>query len=297
MPTQPAKETHQKVALVTGASSGIGFAITEQLALHGYKVYACARRIDLIKPLVEQFSSEKVVAVNLDISQPSEIVALKERLTTELSEGKLDILYNNAGQSCTFAALDVTDEAMEQCFKVNVFGHINMCRELSQFLINAQGTILFTGSIAGFMQFPFGSVYSASKAAIHSFAHVLHLEMKPFGVRVINVVTGGVDTDIGDKRPLPDSSVFNFPEGKEAFLYRQTMVKQHHPMSPEEYAKKVMTDILSKNDPVDVYRGSMATIMHYVNMVAPYWLLEWGIYRRFKFGNLIKVLKTKLKRD
>lgn len=281
-----------RVAVVTGASSGIGYEVTKELASKGFKVYACARRTAPIEPLVGTFG-DLVVAHHLDIADINEVKKFKDFLGEELPEGKLDILYNNAGQSCTFPALDVSNDVMEQCFKVNVFGHVNMTRELSTYLINGKGTVIFTGSIAGFTALPFGSIYSATKAAIHEYARVLHLEMKPFGVRVINAVTGGVHTDIADKRDLPEDSIYRFPEGLEAFRTRQTMARDNHPMPADVYAKKVVSDLLSTRDPVDIYRGKMATFLSYVNIFVPYCVLEWIFAKKFKLDKVAVALKKK----
>ena len=288
-------DARRKVAIVTGASSGIGYAVTRELAKHNYQVYACARRLEPIEPLVSQFSSSLVKPYKLDISDPEQIVQFKGFLKENLPDGKLDLLYNNAGQSCTFPALDVTNDTMEQAFKVNVFGHINMCRELSQFIINAKGTIVFTGSAAGIVTFPFGSVYSATKAAIHAYARGLHLEMKPFGVRVINVITGAVATNIADKRPLPDTSLFNFKEAQEAVKERQEIAKRNHPVSADEYARQIVNDIVSQKDPVDVYRGTLSTFLRLVSLLVPYWLLEWGMIRKFHLQKPFAVLEKKYK--
>ncbi|CAI4064446.1 acylglycerone-phosphate reductase SKDI_09G0460 [Saccharomyces kudriavzevii IFO 1802] len=289
------KSQRKKIAVVTGASAGIGCEITKELARNGYMVYACARRLEPMEQLTFQFGSDSVKPYKLDISKPEEIVTFAGFLRTTLPDGKLDLLYNNAGQSCTFAAMDATDAVIEQCFKVNVFGHVNMCRELSQFLVNSRGTIVFTGSLAGVVSFPFGSIYSASKAAIHQYARGLHLEMKPFGVRVINAITGGVATDIADKRPLPENSIYNFPEGRDAFNSRKTMAKDNKPMPAEAYAKQLVQDILSSRDPVDVYRGTFATIMRFVMILVPYWLLEKGLSRKFKLDKVNSALKLKQK--
>lgn len=283
----------KKIAIVTGASSGIGYSVTKELAKHNYIIYACARRLEPIEPLVKEFSETIIKPYKLDISNLEEIIAFKEYLAEDLPGQKLDLLYNNAGQSCTFPALDVSDANMQQCFQVNVFGHVNMCRELSKYLINAKGTIVFTGSCAGIISFPFGSIYSATKAAIHAYARGLHLEMKPFGVRVINAVTGGVDTNISDTRALPENSVYKFPEGQESFEGRQRMAKNHHPMSADVYAKKMVGDILSSRDPVDVYRGTMATFLGFVALFVPYCILEFGLIQKFHLTKVFKVLKEK----
>ncbi|CCK70442.1 acylglycerone-phosphate reductase KNAG_0E01800 [Huiozyma naganishii CBS 8797] len=287
-----------KSAVVTGASSGIGYALTVELAKHGYEVYACARRLTDLEKLAEKHSDLKIHPYKLDITQPNEVKKFGDYLQSVLitnaeSEPKLDLLYNNAGQSCTFPALDVTNDVLEQCFKVNVFGHINMCRELSKYVINAKGTIVFTGSIAGIVTFPFGSIYSSTKAAIHSYARGLHLEMEPFGVRVINAITGGVATDIADTRPLPESSIFNFKEGKEAFACRQKMAANNKPVSAEIYAAQIVEIIQSSRDPVDVYRGTMSSVMYWVSILVPFWLLEFVLAKKFKLDKAFAILKEK----
>jgi len=281
--------TRQKTALVTGASSGIGYAISKELAQQGYKVYAVARRIEPMESL-KQYG---IIPFQMDVTSIESVQRGKEYLIKHLKDGKLDVLYNNAGQSCTFPALDVSDSQVEQCFQVNVFGCIRLTRELAFLVIKAKGTILFTGSLAGIAPFPFASVYSASKSAIHSFARVLHLEMKPFGVRVINVVTGGVHTNIADTRSLPEDSVFNFPEGIEAFKGRQEMAKRNTPMEPEIYAKKVVKDILNQNDPIDVYRGTYSKLVPFFIGWFPGWIVELVFIKRFKLNKVFDALRGK----
>lgn len=288
-----------KVAIVSGGSSGIGKAVSIELCHKGYKVYAVARTLQGIDHIKKDYPGLEIIPYELDITSAEDIKKFKEFLMGDLpknSEGKpkLDVLYNNAGQSCTFPALDVTPEVMEKCFQVNVFGHINMSRELSEFVINGKGTILFTGSLAGVISFPFGSIYSATKAAIHAYARGLHLELQPFGVRVINVITGGVATNISDNRPLPGGSIYDFKEGREAFEYRQNMVKYNVPMSAEEYAKQITDLIIDRSkDPVDVYRGSQAWLVGWIAFLVPYCVLEWGLRKKFKLVKVFQALKNK----
>lgn len=271
------------IAVVTGASSGIGYSLTDELAANGFIVYACARRLEPINDLKDRHGPEKIKPYQIDISNNEEIVTFRQFLESELQNGKVDLLYNNAGQACSFATLDVTDRIMEDCFKVNVFGHINITRELSKLIINAKGTIVFTGSIAGIVSFPFMTTYSATKAAIHQYARGLHLEMKPFEVRVINAITGGVETAIAEKRPMPSNSLFNFPEGLEAFKARSKKVQK---MSSSQYAKQMVKVIMNSNDPVDVYKGSFAMIARVLALFVPMWVLNKLLY---KFNKLDKV--------
>ena len=276
------------VAVVTGASSGIGYSVTNELARRGYVVYACARRVDRIDPLVLKHGSDKVKSIKLDISQYDEIKQFKVFLQRELIDGKLDLLYNNAGQSCSLAALDVTDEILEKCFSVNVFGHVNMTRELSPMLIEAQGTVVFTGSVTGLVSVPFVTIYSATKAAIHQYARGLHLEMRPFGVRVINAITGGVGTEINQVKQFPDSAVQHFTEEIRSFQSKNDAVPM---MSSDVYAKQMVNVITGSSDPVDVYKGNFATVLKLVGLVVPMWLLQWVLYRGFNLNKAEKAIQ------
>lgn len=281
--------TRQKTALVTGASSGIGYAVSKELALKGYKVFAVARRTEPMESL-KQYG---VIPKSLDVTSQESVQLFKKYLLETLEDGKLDILYNNAGQSCTLPAIDVTDDQVEQVFQVNVFACIRLTREFSPFVIKAKGTILFTGSLAGVAQFPFGSVYSATKGAIHQYARVLHLEMKPLGVRVINVITGGVNTNIADTRKIPENSLYNTPEGAESFEMRQRLAKENTPMEASVYAKSIVKDIQSSRDPIDVYRGTYSTMVPFLIRWFPGWFVELVFIRRFKLGRMFDSMKKK----
>ncbi|AET40155.1 acylglycerone-phosphate reductase Ecym_5400 [Eremothecium cymbalariae DBVPG len=274
--------TETKYAVVTGASSGIGYAITDELAGKGYVVYAASRRTAPLEPLEQKYGIEKVIGVKLDVSEPDEIKAFRERLEKSLPDGKLHLLFNNAGQGCVVAATDVTNDQIEQCFKVNVFGSMNMTKELATLVINAKGVIIFTGSMAGVVATPFSSVYASTKAAIHQYAHVLHLEMRPLGVKVINAITGFVGTNISNsKNSIPEDSLFATPEGIKLLEERRNMVKNNNPMPANIYAQKLVKDALSSADPVDVYRGTSASIFLWITRLFPVKLIEYGMYKKF----------------
>lgn len=267
----------KKYALVTGASSGIGFYTAKELASRGITVFACARRLEPMEPLKEL----GITILRCDVTSPDDVKQLKD--TISHTTNKLDILYNNAGASCTFPAIDVPDSAAAQAFEVNVLAPIRVTREFSKLVINAKGIIVFTGSIAGICPFPFASVYAATKAAIHQYAQVLHLEMKLFDVKVLNLITGGVLTNIADTRPLPEGSLFDIPEGQESMVARRRMAAENHPQDPKVYAKNVVNDILKASPYViDVYRGSGATIVPTIVNWVPRLIWEYGVYFKFK---------------
>lgn len=284
----------KKSVLVTGASSGIGYATAIEFAKRGYIVFAGARRLG---PM-EDLKGYGVDTIQLDVSSLDSVRKAKTYIS-EKTGGYLDCLYNNAGQSCTFAATDVTDDMIKQCYEVNVFGCMRTVREFVPLLINAKGTIGFTGSVSGVVPFPFSSVYSSSKAAIHQYSAVLRLEMKPFGVKVIDFVTGGVKTNIADLRSLPENSLYNVPGINEAFLERQELAKRNKPMDADVYAKQVVDDFehLSLNGSLFLCRGGKSVFLGYLLCWCPRFIVEWALVRKFKLAAVFALLKKKYSKE
>ncbi|VEU22018.1 DEKNAAC103030 [Brettanomyces naardenensis] len=277
-----AQKTSQKTALVTGCSSGIGYCVAKELAKRGWKVFACARRLQPMQSLVEEYP-DRIEIFSMDVSSVDSIEKGYQFVVSHLEDDKLDLLYNNAGSSCTFPAIDVPDEALTQCLAVNVEGPIRLTHKFSKLIINAQGTIAFTGSLAGVLPFPWGSVYGASKSAIHQYASILAFELEPFNVHVLNFVTGGVKTNIADKRPLPEDSIYNLPETRKSFADRQQMAVKNHPMEPSLYAIKAVNAIERRRmRTVNVYLGTGALPLTWVSWLVPRSFLLFCL--RIKFG-------------
>lgn len=106
-------------------------------------------------------------------------------------------------------ALDVSDEDIESTFETNIFSIIKIVRELGPFIIRARGKIVNIGSITAVTPYVFGSVYNATKGALQAYSNTLRLELAPFGVQVILVVTGGVQSRIArTERILPEGSLY-----------------------------------------------------------------------------------------
>ena len=282
----------KKVVLVTGASGGIGYAAAIEFAKRGYNVFAGARRLEPMKPLQETYG---INIFKLDVSSLESVKKAKEYIIEQTGDSYLDILYNNAGQSCTFPCTDVQDEDFKMCYEVNVFGPMRTVREFSPLIINAKGTIGFTGSVSGFIPFPFSATYSGTKAAINQYANTLQFEMIPFGVKVINFVTGGVKTSIADTRPLPEDSLYNVTGMREAFLERQAMAARNQPMPAHIYAKKVVNDFehAKLGGGVQYYRGKGATMLYYVSILVRTNVLQYFLMKRFKLIQVFAAIREK----
>lgn len=182
----------QKIALVTGASAGIGEATVKRLIEDGWTVYAAARRLDRMEPL-RALGAELLA---LDLTDDASIVAAVDAIRA--AAGRLDLLVNNAGYGSYGALEDVPmDEARRQV-EVNLFGLARLC-QLATPLMRAQrsGTIVNVTSIGGKFGEPFGAWYHATKFAVEGLSDCLRMELRPFGIRVVVIEPGAIRTEWG----------------------------------------------------------------------------------------------------
>lgn len=181
-----------RVALVTGASSGIGAATVLGLIGAGYRVYAAARRVERMAPLEAAGALLLKLDVTDDGSMQAAIGAIRAR------NGRLDVLVNNAGYGSYGAVEDVPlDEARRQ-FEVNVFGLARLT-QLATPMMRAQksGAIFNISSIGGKMHEPLGAWYHATKFAVEGLSDCLRAELEPFGIDVVVIEPGAIATEWG----------------------------------------------------------------------------------------------------
>jgi NADP-dependent 3-hydroxy acid dehydrogenase YdfG len=179
-----------KIALVTGASSGIGEATARALMASGYKVFAGARRLDRMAGL----AAAGAVLLKLDVTDDASMVAAIDAIKT--GAGRLDVLVNNAGYGSYGALEDVPlDEARRQ-FDVNVFGLARLC-QLVLPIMRAQksGKIVNITSVGGKIWEPLGSWYHATKFAVEGLSDCLRAEVEGFGIDVIIIEPGAIRTE------------------------------------------------------------------------------------------------------
>jgi 3-oxoacyl-[acyl-carrier protein] reductase len=186
----------QKVAIVTGASRGIGAVIAERLASEGFAVvinYASsAAEADALVAKV-QAKGGKAIAVKADVASASDVRALFD--TTEQQLGKVDVLVNNAGILKMVALAETDDELYERTFAINTRGTFNTLREAASRMNDGGRIINFSSSTVG-MNLPNYSVYIASKAAVESLTQVFAKELRGRGITVNAVAPGPVATDL-----------------------------------------------------------------------------------------------------
>ena len=182
----------KKVALITGASSGIGFDTAIELKKKGYIIYGAARRLDRLKKLEEQ----GINIIALDVTNEESMVKCVETIIAK--EGRIDVLVNNAGYGSFGAIEDVSMEEARRQVEVNIFGLARMTQlVLPSMRANKFGRIINISSMGGKMHTAFGGWYHATKFAVEGFSDCLRIEVAPFGIDVVVVEPGGIKTDWG----------------------------------------------------------------------------------------------------
>ena len=181
-----------QVAIVTGASSGIGHATALRLHEAGYTVYAGARRVEKMKDLADL----GIHAIELDVTDDASVVALIDQVIAET--GRIDVLVNNAGYGAFGALEDVPNDEGRRQFDVNVFGLARLTQLVLPYMrAQRSGRIINMSSMGGRIYEPLGSWYHATKFAVEGMSDALRLELAPFGIDVVLIEPGGMNTEWG----------------------------------------------------------------------------------------------------
>ncbi|SMC97324.1 SDR family NAD(P)-dependent oxidoreductase [Kibdelosporangium aridum] len=187
-----------KVALVTGASSGIGEATAEALAAQGASVVIGARRTDRLAALEERLTAKgtKVLSLELDVTDQDACKAAVQAAVDQF--GQLDVLVNNAGVMLlgSIVGADTTD--WTRMINTNVLGLMFMTDAALPHLLASKGSIIQVSSVAGRVARVGSGVYNASKWAVGAFSESLRQEVTAHGVRVVLIEPGMVDTELRD---------------------------------------------------------------------------------------------------
>lgn len=204
--------TVKKVAVITGASSGIGRSTARLFAGRGYHVVISARRLDLLESLKQELdpSGRSVTILPVDLSNLTEAQRLIETVATAC--GRIDVLVNNAGYGLQCRYSDCTDDDFEKMFAVNVIAPMTLARAaVSPMLRQGSGCIINVASVGGFMAHPLNILYCATKHALVGFSKGLRLELIGTGITVTAVCPGGTATEFFTvaHRNLPFTSMIS----------------------------------------------------------------------------------------
>jgi NADP-dependent 3-hydroxy acid dehydrogenase YdfG len=179
------------VAVITGASSGIGAATAVALGRSGFQIVVGARRVDRLK----RVAGEEGVAIALDVTDQTSIDAFVRQVSAKF--GRIDVLVNNAGGALGLGPIEkAVDDEWIGMWKVNVLGLMWMTRACLPLLRNAKhGHVINIGSVAGFETYKGGAGYTAAKHAVRAITRTLRLELNGEPIRVTEIDPGLVETE------------------------------------------------------------------------------------------------------
>jgi NAD(P)-dependent dehydrogenase (short-subunit alcohol dehydrogenase family) len=197
-----------RVALVVGASSGMGKACAEFLHARGYYVYGTSRKA--VYPADASYRREDgfLVLIPLDVTDEESVQRAVQFVLAQ--EGQINILLNCAGYGLGGAVEDISRQEARDIFETNLFGMISCCQQvLPAMRAQGSGLIVNISSVAGFISLPFQSMYSASKYAVEAMTEALRMEVKPFGIKVSLLDPGDVNTGFTAARRTAKAAATN----------------------------------------------------------------------------------------
>ena len=195
----------KKVALITGASAGLGVEFARQLSKRGHRVVLAARRKDRLEALANELGNARAIAIDLSKSGS----AAKLLADLEAAGEQVEILVNNAGFGLIGRFAELNAKRERQMIDLNVGTLTDLCRELAPAMIKRKsGGILNVASTAAFQPGPNMAVYFATKAYVLSFTEALHEELKPHGVHVSALCPGPTRTEFGEVAGFGGNGMF-----------------------------------------------------------------------------------------
>jgi short-subunit dehydrogenase len=242
----------QKVAIITGSSSGIGFETALTLARNGFHTYATMRNIKKSVDIMEIANRERLPlqVIQLDVNDDTSIRNSIEKVISE--KERIDLLVNNAGYGLVGAFEDLSVEEIKSQFETNFFGVIRLTQQVLPIMRKQKsGTIVNVSSGAGRIGFPGMSAYVSSKFALEGLSESISYELEPFGIKIVIIEPGVIRTNfkknaVMSKKLLDDSFISPYSSIIQKMDASITSIIEHA-TPPEEVAKAILHVVTSTN--------------------------------------------------
>ena len=267
--------THtQPVALVTGASSGIGKATAERLAMAGYKVYGTSRRG--ATPGQHPFEM-----LSLDVTSDASVEAAVDGLIR--AEGRIDLLVNNAGFSVAPAGAEESSLAQAQSiFDTNFFGIVRMTRAVVPHMRRqGSGRIINIGSVLGFLPGPYMALYSSTKHAVEGYSESLDHELRTRGIRVSIIEPGYTKTPFDTNVLEPDAKLAEYHDAR-ATVTRQLRAAMEISDEPSVVADVVLAAASAVRPKLRYTAGGLANRLRLLRRFAPAAAVDAGVRKNLR---------------
>ena len=260
-----------KVAVITGASQGIGNAIAKKFSENGYRVFNLSRT-----------PAEGIESIKTDVSD-------RENVFDSIGEvvkraGRIDVIVNNAGFGISGAVEDTDESAVRKIFDVNYFGTLFATQAVIPVMReNGGGTIINMSSAGAPLSLPFQSFYSCTKSAVSSLSEALRIELKPFNIKVSTILPGDVKTEFTARREKNKSNSVYYGERIDKSVEKMERDEQNG-MSPSVIAKIALKIAKSKNPPVYVVGGASYKLLVGLSKILPKRLVVWAIGKLYGYA-------------
>ncbi|MBT2619524.1 MULTISPECIES: SDR family oxidoreductase [Chryseobacterium] len=247
----------KKVWFVTGASKGLGLNLVKKLLAEGYRVAATSRNADsLIKEIGS--ASETFLPLEVNLKENSSVKEAVEKSIAHF--GQLDVIVNNAGYAQVGSLEELSDEESRENFDVNVFGALNVVRNVMPYLRNQRsGNIFNISSVAGFSGgFAGWGIYCSTKFAMAGFTEALAEEVKEFGVKATVVYPGYFRTEFLTKGSIrtPENAIEDYKMARESQQLHLDTINGNQMNDPEKGAEVLIAMSKEEHPPVHLLLGN-----------------------------------------
>ena len=268
----------KRIALVTGASSGIGEATAKRLARAGYKVYGTSRR-------GAQPGQRDFQMLPLDVTSDESVEAAVSQLIR--AEGRIDLLVNNAGFGVAPAGAEESSvEQAKAIFETNFFGLVRMTRAVVPHMRRqGSGRIINIGSVLGFLPMPYGALYSATKHAVEGYSESLDHELRTRGIRVCVIEPAYTKTQFDANFLAPDSMLDEYREVRALLdsVLKKVMATAD---APAVVADVVLEAAMAVRPKLRYAAGGLAKRLRLLRRLAPHGLVDGGIRKDLRLDTL-----------
>jgi len=272
----------QRVALLTGCSSGIGRALALELQRRDWLVFATARKVEALADLS---GMEKLA---LDVTDSKSVDTAVNTVIQQA--GHIDLLINNAGFGLMGPVSELPLTELRRQMDTNVLGALAVAQAVVPHMLRQHsGCIVNVGSVAGVLITPFAGAYGASKAALHALTDALRLELAPLGIAVVSLQPGGVISRFGDTASglaahvLKPDSAFSAIAGS---IEARARTGQQGAMDATDFARRVVDSLVLAQPPAILRIGTHSTRLPLLRWLLPARLTDRILRRKFGLDRL-----------
>ena len=243
------------VILISGCSSGIGLSLAREFASRGCRVFATARKPEVI----EHLKSEKINTLPLDVTDQQSIDACVAEALARA--GRIDVLVNNAGYALIGPIIDLSIDDLRREFETNVIGLVALTKAVApQMIERKSGLVVNIASVSGICATPFAGAYCATKAAVNLLSVSMRIELAPFGIAVVTVQPGAIKSKFGEAASnsikLREDSVYAPVAG---YIQERATSSQKNPTKAEEFSRKLVDSLFFFFIPKVIRLGRQST--------------------------------------